>query len=376
MTKRILLFFLLSIAYQSVTAQEIAGCTYLLEDAKEAYGAGMVELIPDLLLPCLGPDGLKGAPRRDAYKLVINSYLFDDMPQEAEQLMARFVEEFPSYRAIGTDPAEFVLLLNNQLISMGIDPDDVVEYVAEGDTATRRSRRPKREKVLGVEGHSLGFHAGINGSLPQVIERFSTGNPAQDDGHFGLQPGFQGGAAVNFKIRERLEISSGLLYNHTRLKYSASPVSNSRYKYLEDQSRFQVPVSVIYHLNPEKEGLTYYLRGGLLGNYVLSAKGHGTRTDGQSGSEYTAQKTDVSALRKQINLSLMAGFGLRYPLSRSFFYAEARLSSDLFPANNPENRYRNTDLNWVLYHVDSNFRIHQISICAGICWDISNKEDL
>ncbi len=376
MSKRILLFFLLSIAYQTLTAQDAAGCTYLLEDAKEAYAAGMVELIPDLLLPCLGPEGLSGSPRREAYKLVINSYLFDHIPQEADNLMSRFVDEYPDYRAGNTDPAEFVLLLNTHLVGRGIDPDDIPDYVTEGDSLSTRPRKVRREKVLGVSGHSLGFQVGANGTIPQLIERYSIGNPGQDNGHFGISPGFQMGATVNYLFNDRFDFSAGLLYNLTRFKYSATPLAFTSYEYIESGNHLQLPVSVIFKLNPESQALSYYVRGGLVADYLFSASGSGTRTYEQSGSDVSVEKTDVKGSRKQINLSLMAGAGLRLPLNRSFFYAEARFSSFLFKSNQEENRYQNNDLTWLLYHVDSDFRMHQISICAGICWDISKKEDL
>jgi len=376
MTKRIFLFFLLSIAYQNLTAQDPVGCTYLLEDAKEAYTAGMVELIPDLLLPCLGPNGLTGGPKREAYKLVINSYLFDHSPQDADNLMNRFVDEYPDYRAGNTDPAEFILLLNTHLIARGIDPDDVEAYVTEGDSLSTRPRRERREKILGVSGHSLGFQAGVNGTIPNVIERYSFGDPGQDQGHFGIGPGFQIGATFNYLLNERFDISSGLLYNLSRFKYSATPLSFTSYKFIESGSHLQLPVSVIYKINPESLKLKYYARAGLMADILFSASGSGTRTIAQSGNEVSVDKMDITGSRKHFNLSLMAGAGLRLDLNRSFFYAEARFSSAVLKSNRAENRYQNNDLNWLLYHIDSDFRVHQISICAGICWDISKTEDL
>ncbi|TFH27461.1 MAG: PorT family protein [Bacteroidia bacterium] len=376
MTKRILFFLLLSIAYQTLTAQDLEGCTYLLEDAKEAYAAGMVELIPDLLLPCLDPEGLTGGPRRDAYKLVINSYLFDHVPQVADKLMNRFLDEYPDYRAGNTDPAEFVLLLNTHLLGRGVDPDDLEAYVPEGDSVSTRPGKVRREKVLGVSGHSLGFQVGANGTIPQVIERYSIGDPGQDNGHFGMGPGFQIGATANYLFNERFDFSAGLLYNLTRFKYSATPLSFTSYKYIESGNHLQLPVSVIFKLNPESQALSYYVRAGLVADFLFSASGSGTRTYEQSGSDVSVEKTDVKGSRKQINLSLMAGAGLRLPLNRSFFYAEFRFTPGIFKSNRVEDRYQNNDLNWLLYHVDSDFRLHQISICAGICWDISKKEDL
>ena len=374
MTRRILLLILLSFGYQTLRAQDVSGCSYLFEDAKEAYAAGMVELIPSLLLPCLGEDGLTGTSRREAFKLVINSYIFDHLPQDADNLMSRFVDEYPNYRAGNTDPAEFVQLLNTHLLSRGIDPDDLDVIAMEEDTA--RSRRVKRDRILGVSGNSLGFMAGINGSLPQVVERYSMGYPGQDDGHFGIKPGFQLGATLNYVLNERIDIAAGLVFNHTRLKYSASPVSSTSYDYIESGNLLQLPVSVIYKWNPESQGLSYYARGGLVAGYLMSASGSGIRRSDQTGSEVSVDRTDISGSRKPFNISLMAGVGLRYPLNRSFFYAEARFISNLLLSNRAEQRYQNNDLNWLLYHVDSDYRMHQVMICAGICWDISNKEDL
>jgi hypothetical protein len=376
MTKRIFLFFLLSIAYQHLTAQDPAGCSYLLEDAKEAYTAGMVELIPDLLLPCLGPDGLTGGPRREAYKLVINSYLFDHMPQEADNLMNRFLDEYPDYRAGNTDPAEFVLLLNTHLVERGIDPDDVEAYVMEGDSTSTRPRRERREKIPGVSGHSLGFQAGVNGTIPNVVESYSYGVPGQDQGHFGIGPGFQLGATFNYLLNDRFDISSDLLFNLSRFKYSATPLSFTSYEYIESGNHLQLPVSLIYKINPGSAKVKYYARAGVMADFLFSASGSGTRTSSPSGNEISLEKMDISESRNQINFSLMAGAGLRLDLNRSFFYAEARFTSAMLKSNQADNRYLNNDLSWLLYHVDSDFRMHQISICAGICWDISKKGDL
>jgi hypothetical protein len=360
-------------------AQDVAGCTYLLEDAKEAYAAGMVELIPDLLLSCLGSDGLTGSPRREAYKLVINSYLFDHMPEEADNLMNRFVDEYSDYRAGDTDPAEFVLLLNTNLRARGIDPDDKEAdnaYLTEEDSVTARPGRERRPRVLGVSGHSLGFHVGVNGTFPQVIERYSFGDPDQDDGRFGVLPGFQIGATVNFLINDRFDISSGLLYNRTSFKYTATPLSFTTYDYIENGNHLQLPVSLIFKLNPESTGISYYARAGLVADYLFSAFGAGTRSFDESVNEIIVDKTEVTGSRRQINFSGLAGMGLRLPLNRSFFYAEARFTSGILKSNRAENRYQNNDLTWLLYHVDSDFRIHQFSICTGICWNISNKGDL
>ena len=129
MHKWILIFFPLFLWVQSTAAQDVVGCTQLLEDAKEAYSAGMVELVPELLLHCLESGGLTGIPKQKGYKLVINAYLFDYLPEEADSLMDDFVDDFPDYRSGDTDPAEFALLLETHLRARGIDPDKEPDIV-------------------------------------------------------------------------------------------------------------------------------------------------------------------------------------------------------------------------------------------------------
>ncbi len=120
MRKWIFIFIPLIFVYLSSEAQENVSCNQLLADAREAYSAGMVEIVPELLLPCLEPDGLTGNARQEAYKLVINAYLFDYLPEEADSLMDRFVKEFPQYKTTDADPAEFAGLFESHLAALGI----------------------------------------------------------------------------------------------------------------------------------------------------------------------------------------------------------------------------------------------------------------
>ena len=110
--KGILILLVLCPGIQTLKAQELVDCTNLLEDAREAYEAGMVELVPEFLLECIQSDGLSGEARKEAYKLVINSYIFDYLTAEADSLMDGFVRDFPNYRAENSDSQEFVFLLD------------------------------------------------------------------------------------------------------------------------------------------------------------------------------------------------------------------------------------------------------------------------
>jgi hypothetical protein len=126
-------------------------------------------------------------------------------------------------------------------------------------------------------------------------------------------------------------------------------------------------------MNPEDRIICYYLRAGLVPDYMVYASGKGTRTYGDSREEISVEHTDITESRVKFNLNALVGGGVRIPLNKAFIFAEARLSSRFFQVNQEDNRYVNNDLTWVLYHVDSDLRVHQLSVCGGICWDLTKE---
>lgn len=372
--KRILIFFLLYLGIQSLSAQDLAECNYLLEDAKEAYEAGMVELVPEFLLNCIQTNGLSGEAKKDAYKLVINSYIFDYLSAEADSMMDGFVRDFPEYRAQNSDPQEFVFLLDAHLIALGIDPNVAPEesVTVEDTKAPGYFARRNITKGAGEYGNTVGFKVGATLSIPNILEGYSVGDPGQDESHFGILPGFLLGAEANLILNRKLEASFGLLYNLTRFPYSANPLSSTSYRYVEAQHLVEIPVSLIYKLNPENRTISYYLRGGFVPAYLFSASGKGTRTDDNS-PDLIVEKTDISASRVKFNLNMLLGWGVRIPLDNAFIFAEMNWATRIMQANMEEDRYQNSDLTWMLYHMDSDFRVHQLTICGGICWDLTKE---
>jgi hypothetical protein len=376
MFNRILIVLMLGLGLQSLNAQNLVDCTYLLEDAKEAYEAGMVELVPELLLECIQTNGLTGESRKEAYKLVINSYLFDLRPADADSLMDDFVMEFPGYRAQNSDPQEFAYMLDAHLIALGINPDQPPEdtvSVSGGRGIFDFFSNRNITKGAGEFGNTLGFNLGGTFSLPTTLEGYSVGNPAGDDSHFGLLPGILAGADGNLILNRKLEASFGLLYDLTRFSYSATPMPFTSYRYVEAQHQLLLPVSIIYKLNPEDLRYCIYFRGGIVPVYLVSATGKGTRSYDADLEDIQVDRIPITDSRVKVNLNLMLGSGIRIPLEHAFIFVEARLNSRLLQSTKDEYRYQNNDLLWELYHVDSDFRVHQLSINGGICWDLTKE---
>lgn len=375
MRKWMLIFFPLFLWSQSVAAQDMVSCNQLLDDAREAYSAGMVELVPELLVPCLESGGLVGASKQDAYKLLINAYLFDYLPEEADSLMSSFVDDFPDYRPVDADPAEFALLLKTHLRARGIDPDAPLvtaddDRVDPADQGTGPVERPIVYKPPFVYGNSMGFQVGVNATFPQIRERYSIGDPAQDEGSFGVVAGFQLGATMNLMLSNSIETSFGLSYNRTNYSYTASPLTFSTYTYEENQNRLQLPASVLFRLNPKGDRTSVYLRVGIMADFIMGALGSGTLSYTESLRDIVLEKTIITESRSRLNLHGLAGAGIRIPLENAFIVLETRFTSGLFLVNREENRYENDDVTWLIYHVDSDFKTHQLSFTVGMAWNL------
>ncbi len=373
MRKWIFIFIPLILVYLSSEAQQNVSCTQLLADAKEAYSAGMVEIVPELLLPCLETGGLTGTPKQEAYKLVINAYLFDYLPEEADSLMDRFVEEFPQYKTTDADPAEFTGLFESHLAALGITQEVVAVEPPDPEPVKEEDKKSEKKAKINtpfVYENSMGFTLGVNGSFPQITQRYSVGNPVGNVGSFEMMPGFQGGALINLVLNKGMEATFGLVYSQAKFRFTDTPFPFTSYEYEETQSHLQIPASLLFKLNPKTKGASIYLRLGIIGDYLLSASGQGTRTYEGSTDQVVVEKTTISDSRTRINLLGNAGLGLRIPFEKSFMFMEAGITAGIIKSNKTENRYRNDDLVWLLYHVDSDYWLMQFSFSAGMAWNL------
>lgn len=387
MRKWILLIVSLFLLYQSTPAQDLVGCTQLLEDAREAYSAGMVELVPVLLLPCL-ESGLTGIPKQEAYKLVINAYLFDYLPEEADSIMTNFLNDFPDYQIKTSDPVEFTQLLKTHQQRRA--DDRAADLAADADQERLREqeriaqeRRKEEEKIRQRESTvsrktnltTIGGFIGTSASFPQLLEPYSSGNPLEDGGSFGMAvPGFNMGGVFNLSISRSIESSFEIIYNRTRFNYTATPFSFAMYDYDEYQNRIGVPLSMLFILNPDSR-TSIYLRTGIVADFLISASASGTRDFTEAVSsfqqEVVVDKTPITDSRARFNIYGMAGAGVRIPMRNSSAFFEARFKSGLFLINREENRFDlDPDITWLLYYQDSDFRIHQLSLAAGISWNL------
>jgi hypothetical protein len=109
-------------------------------------------------------------------------------------------------------------------------------------------------------------------------------------------------------------------------------------------------------------------------DYLTSASAYGTRTYSGTGTylrDVELEKNEITDSRSRMNLHGLLGAGIIIPLNKSFLFVEAAYTAGLFQANKGDMRYNNEDLVWMLYHVDSDFRINQMILNFGMTWNLN-----
>jgi len=127
------------------------------------------------------------------------------------------------------------------------------------------------------------------------------------------------------------------------------------------------------YLNPGAETRAYF-RLGVVTDYMISASAYGTRTYDGTGTyirDVELEKLAITDTRSRMNMHGLLGAGVIIPLQRSFFFVELNYTAGLFQANLEEKRYNSQDIVWLLYHVDSNFRINQLGLNFGLSWNLN-----
>jgi hypothetical protein len=402
MRKWILIFTLYLLVLPHVSGQNQVGCVQLLEDAKEAYQAGMVELVPELLNACLEEGGLAGETKQEAYVLVISAYIFDYLPDEADAMMVKFLDEFPEYQTKATDPSEFTILLASHKQQRTSDAtfQAAQDEAREQQEAERRAQeaqeaqrkmeeqarleqqRKQREKEAKARARAqrmedmapaLGFHLGTGFSMPQSLEPYSLTNPEEMVSSYGMgSVGMAFGLSFFLPLSRSLDLGIEAQYSMLRFNYESTPLSFTSYVYDEYHSRITLPLSLAINLNPDG-GTKFYLRMGLVPDYLLSAQASAVRSYASTGSAFPdveLEKSDILASRNRFNLSGLGGLGVKVPLNMGLFFAEARYHYGFLQCNVPEERYGNGDLTWLIYHVDNDFRLHHLDILAGLVFNL------
>jgi outer membrane protein W len=288
-----------------------------------------------MLDSCL-KDGFNKEQTIQAYRLLIQVYLFDYNQDKAEKAMLSLLSEFPEYEIQSNDPVEFVNLYK------------------------QFQTRPR---------FSISINSGVNISDVSVTEQYSTGNLNN------LKPtyksdGLKAGVRLSFEkyIASKIWITLGVGY--TFAGYEAEEKMNFNREVLafsEKMQFLQFPLYLNYSFGNSKKFTPYIFAGGKF-SYLLKAEGEINRRSldlSSVSTDLSGIAQDVTNARMRDNYSVLGGVGFRYKISSGYLRVNLFYTRGMSDYIKKGARFSNNENLFYYNFIDDKIRLNFYNLSVG-----------
>jgi len=289
----ILVFTLLPVIAKSQTT---GSCAEKLKSAQSLFDKGQVELVPSMLSECI-KSGFNREESLAAYKLLIQSYLFEDRIETADSAMLTFLRKNPEYKVSSTDHSSFVHLYNNFRVKQVVQ---------------------------------IAFHIGPNQPFLTFVNPVSAASIPGENTNSSNALNLFASLEVKKELNRRLEVNAEAGYSQLSFTNIEEFMGFKNIIYVETQKRLEFPVSVTYNwLMLDK--LTAYGRLGQGAAILLSsiAEPSYDAIDLNNPNSFSGADIDRSDSRIKMDLFTQAGAGVKYKIPRGFLFLEVRANFGL-----------------------------------------------
>jgi hypothetical protein len=323
----ILFILLFQVAAAALLAQD---CALKLQEARTMFDRGRVELVPDLISPCVESGGFSREDELTAYKLLIQALLLDEKPALAEETMVEFLKKNPEYKSSAADFSGFVYLLGKYQV------------------------RPK---------FMISARAGLNYTFLAGRSELSLSSLPPDISYSREPLNFYAGTEALLPLTGSLSVAAGISYSSSSFVYSENMMNFGTVTYREGQSRLEIPLSAIYQVARYK-GINAYARlgAGYAMNLNTDAKASYIPSDVNNRFNRTGENVNRNQSRIHADLFIHAGLGGMIKIPHGYVTAELRVLSGL---RNQVIRSDPGNLEYYYFYTDDNFRVNIAGITFG-----------
>ena len=316
----------------SLYCQEEGSCAEKLQSAQSLFERGQVDQVPDLLSACL-ESGFNREESLAAYKLLIQSYLFEEKLELADSTMLAFLKKNPEYQISPTDHSSFVSLYHNFVCKVIIQAS---------------------------------LHIGSNLPLLSVTnDKPLMGIPGVKKHRMELI-NFSASVEVKYKLNEKVELNAELGYSQFSINTSEDQGFGSS-DYTELHKRIEIPLSVTYDVKRFGK-FTPYARIGFGTSLLLSsvAKASFEPSDLNNPYEHSGKDINMNPSRIFMDLFVQAGAGIKYKTRGGFIFGELRSDFGIFNQLTAH-RYDtpNDDMAFYYYIGDDSYRVNLVNFNLG-----------
>ncbi len=320
--KRLFLFgAIILLGFSALYSQNT--CTEQLRLTQRRFDDGMLDEIPLLLADCM-KDGFTKEEKSNAYKLLIQTYLFSEEYDKADEVMIQFLREFPSYTIAVNDPKEFIDLYSTY----------------------------RTDPIFKLE-----FLGGLSFCTPLPVQLFGTGKISQV-----YTPKLGYNAELNYinTINKALNYSAGASVTLSNLGYSNTPADYATVTGTFTNLYIGLPVALRYNFNIA--GISFLAKAGVEPVMLLNSKVDLTRTTNQAGKEPYTGTEDLLGMHNRFDLRPFAGLGIKVKLGTGQLmllgsYKISTKNQVLF-----DERYSYETLMKKYYFIDDDLRLNHTSV--------------
>jgi hypothetical protein len=320
-------------------SQETSTCAENLKNAQSLFDKGQVETVPGMLRECM-KSGFKREEQIAAYKLLIQSYLFEDKLEQADSTMLDFLKSYPEYQLSPTDHSSFVNLYNTfkvkPVLQLSVHLGTNIPFITFIDPGS--GSVSGFEPIINYSSKVLNLFASLEG-------RFEISKKVE----INIEAGY---SQLNFTKNEDFPNLDGVVFD--------------RNTYNESQSRIEIPVSVNYNLRSFGK-LTPYARAGFGPAITLSSMSKKlglTPTDVNNLIGHTGPDLDRTDSRISTDIFAQIGAGAKYKTRGGYFFAELR--SNFGMLRQIINGGNNVDeLRYFYYYTDDSFHLNTSNFNLG-----------
>lgn len=312
-------------------AQEAGSCAEKLRNAQTLFERGQVEQVAGLLTDCM-KSGFNREESLAAYKLIIQTYLFEDKLMEADSAMLSFLRKNPEYQISETDHSSFVFLYNNFNV------------------------RP----VL-----MISLRAGTNFPFLTFVDENPTAGEPEISDFIADATNFYLSAEARVSISKKFEASMEVGYSQLEFKNTGPYMDLGEYSYTEYQKRLEIPLSLTFDILTFKQSFTPYIRAGVGASIDLSATADAAfYYNDRLNNDLTGGTLTRNDSRSFIDFVGQFGGGIRYKITRGYFFAEVRTSMGFLNQNVPGGETVGLLGHWYKWR-DPDFRLNTLNFNVG-----------
>jgi len=302
-------------------------CTDQLNIAQRKFDDGLLDDIPPLLVNCM-KSGFTDEEKTNAYKLLIQTYLFSEKQDKADEVMLKFLNEFPSYSIAVNDPKEFVNL----------------------------HRTYRTNPIFKIE-----FKGGFNFCMPTFIEPFGTGNINKISPAYKTKLG--GAFELNYlnKLYKNFDYSIGASFTLSNFSYTNKPNDYSTVTGNFKNIYIGFPIAVRY--NYILKGINLFARVGLEPVYLIKSTIDLTRIDNIIGrpDPITGSENLISSHNK-FDIRPLLAIGAAFKVRRNLINVSAGFKISTMTQLNRSKLYSNPALQTKYFFAEDNLLLNQSHI--------------